>query len=66
MEWHLCRFANCAAKYQDHGNSKHRLIHVHDGRWQLAKVECARANEQDHDTNDKANIAYPVGNEKLR
>ena len=60
MKWHLCRFAYRAAENQDHGNGEHRFVHVQDGCRQLAKVECASIDEQDHDANDKANITYPV------
>ena len=62
MKWHLCRFAYRAAENQDHGNGEHRLVHMHDGCWQLAKAECASTDEQDHNSNDKANIAYAIGN----
>src|SRR6266571_7215897 len=62
MQGYLCRFAYCATENQDHGNGEHRFVHVHDCCWQLAKVECASIDEQDHDADDKANIAYPVGN----
>src|SRR6266487_7196941 len=51
-----------AAENQNHSNGEHRLVHVHDGCWQLAKVECASIDEQDHDANDKANVTYPVRN----
>jgi len=62
MEWHLSRFANRAAENQDHGYREHCLVHVQYGCWQLAKVESARIDEQDHDADDKANIAYSVRN----
>src|SRR2546428_9611913 len=62
MKRYLCRFAYSTAENQDHGDCKHCLVHVQDSCWQFAKVESARIDEQDHDANDKANIAYSVRN----
>ncbi len=65
LQWYLRRFTYCAAEDQDHGGCQHSLVHVRNRCRQLAEIKGTRVGEQDHDADDKADIAHAVRNKGL-